>query len=122
MGSVFCYSAALWRANVTACSLFAISLLFLWCFSAISLLFLCYSVAVSLPFLRYSFGIARGLIRFFFAISLSFYWCFIGVSLLEKQRKGKQKVNNMQNSMYSVHLHKLCRMHEKANRFLARCH
>jgi hypothetical protein len=111
MGSVFCYSAALWGAKVRACSLFAICLLFRWCFSAISLVFLCYS-----------FGIARGVIRFFFAISLSFYWCFIGVSLLSKQRKGKQKVNNMQSNMYSVHRHKLCRMHEKANRFLAECH
>lgn len=76
MGSVFCYSAALWGAKVRACSLFAISLLFRWYFSAVSLVFLwCFS-AVSLPFLRYSFGIARGLIRFFFAISLVFYWCF----------------------------------------------
>jgi predicted membrane protein len=133
MGSVFCNSVALWGAKVRACRLFAISLLFRWCFSAISLVFLCYFVAVSsvflcrffgvsLLFLRYSFGIARGLIRFFFAISLSFYWCFIGVSLLSKQRKGRQKVNNMQSNMYSVHRHKLCRMYEKANRFLAECH
>jgi len=92
MGSVFCYSAALWGTKVRACSLVAISLLFL-----------CYFFGVSLLFLRYSFGIARGLIRFFFAISLSFYWCFIGVSLLSKQRKGKQKVNNMQSKMYLVH-------------------
>jgi len=91
-------------------------------FSAIPLVFPCYFFGVSLLFLRYSFGIASGLIRFFFAISLSFYWCFIGVSLLSKQRKGKQKVNNMQSNMYSVHRHKLCRMHEKANRFFAECH
>jgi|GEM_PF-6564235 len=125
MGSVFCYSAALWGAKAKACSLFAISLLFLWCSSAVSLVFLCrfFGVpllflwcsstvslvflcrffGVSLLFLRYSFGIARGLIRFFFAISLSFYWCFIGVSLLSKQRKGKQKVNHMQSKMYLVH-------------------